>query len=37
MVSAPDLEQGFQNFSAQTMTPELAVFLLWFRLRLLLI
>jgi len=32
---APAPEQGFQNFSAPT--PELTTFLLWLRLRLLLI
>jgi len=34
---APTPEQGFQNFSAPTPAPELAIFLLWLRLWLLLI
>jgi len=35
--SAPAPEQGFQYFLALTAAPELAIFLLWIRLRLLLI
>jgi len=37
MAPAPAPEQGFQNFSAPTLAPELAIFLLWLRLRLFLI
>jgi len=37
MAPAPALEQDFQNFSAPTPAPELAIFLLWLRLRLFLI
>jgi len=37
MASAPAPEQGFQNFSAPAPALELAIFLLWLRLRLLLI
>jgi len=35
MALAPAPKQGFQNFSAPTPAPKLAIFLLWLRLRLL--